>query len=398
MDMQDDNALLKQFSLLYVEDDEHIREQLMQFLKRRASVLHVATNGAEGLELYRRHQPDMVVSDILMPEMNGLEMAEAIRELNAEVPIIVTTAFNETDYFLKAIQIGVDSYVLKPVDPAMLGRALHKSAAVLHQRRELARKNVLMQQMLKDLQQYHDAAERENHLVSQLMERTLREHNLSDPLLHSWIAPATHFSGDLVAAQRAPNGDLFLILGDATGHGLAAAMNLLPLSRIFYRMVERGFTISAMLPELNDIIREQSTADRFVAVTLARVDTRNGIVEIWNGGNPPAIWLCGGEARLFKSSNLALGIVENSLVDVHTTVLPWQGEAQLLLFSDGLVEAENADGAPLGLDALLGGVAPLPGAARLVAAVQRVQNHLGGRAAHDDMSLIVVDCPKEEKS
>jgi CheY-like chemotaxis protein len=393
-----DNALLAQFSLLYVEDDEHIRDQLTQFLKRRASVLHVATNGAEGLELYRRHQPDMVVSDILMPQMNGLEMAESIRALNAEVPIIVTTAFNETDYFLKAIQIGVDNYVLKPVDPAMLGRALHKSARVLHQRRELARQSGQMQQMLKDLQQYHDAAERENHLVSQLMERTLRERNLSDPVLHSWIAPATHFSGDLVAAQRAPNGDLFLVLGDATGHGLAAAMNLLPLSRIFYRMVERGFTLSAMLPELNGVIREQSTADRFVALTLARVDARNGIVEVWNGGNPPAIWLCGGETRLFKSTNLALGIIENSLVDVRTEVLPWQGEAQLLLFSDGLIEAENPAGQPLGLEALLGGVAPLPGAARLAGAVRRVQNHLGGGAAHDDMSLIVADCLKEERS
>lgn len=397
MNQDNDNALLAQFSVLYVEDDEHIRDQLTQFLRRRAGTLHVASNGAEGLELYRRHQPDMVVSDILMPEMNGLEMAEGIRALNADVPIIVTTAFNETDYFLKAIQIGVDNYVLKPVDPAILGRALHKSARVLHQRRELVRQSVQMQHLLEELQQYHDAAECENHLVAQLMERTLRDQNLSDPLLHSWIAPATLFSGDLVAAQRAPNGDLFIILGDATGHGLAAAMNLLPLSRIFYRMVEKGFALSAMLREMNGIIREQSTADRFVAVTLARLDTRNGIIEIWNGGNPPAIWLCNGQTKQFKSANLALGILENSLVDVRTEVLPWQGEAQLLLFSDGLVEAENVAGEPLGLEALLGGVAPLPGAARLTAAVQRVQDHLGGGAAHDDMSLIVADCVAGEK-
>jgi CheY-like chemotaxis protein len=397
LNQDNDNALLAQFSVLYVEDDEHIRDQLTQFLRRRAGTLHVAINGAEGLELYRRHQPDMVISDILMPEMNGLEMAEGIRALNADVPIIVTTAFNETDYFLKAIQIGVDGYVLKPVDLAMLSRALHKSARVLHQRRELARQSVQMQQLLEDLQQYHDAGERENYLVAELMERTLREQNLNDPMLHSWIAPATLFSGDLVAVQRAPNGDLFLILGDATGHGLAAAMNLLPLSRIFYRMVERGFTLSAMLPELNGVIREQSTADRFVAVTLARVDTRNGIIEIWNGGNPPAVWQCGGGTRLFKSSHLALGIVENSGVDVRTEAMPWQGEGQLLLFSDGLVEAENGAGEPLGLETLLDGDAGLAGAARMTAVVRRMQDHLDGRPAHDDVSLIVVDCRKEEK-
>ncbi len=390
-----DNAILKQFSLLYVEDDEHISQQLAQFLKRRVGDFYMAANGAEGLELFRAHQPDIVVSDILMPEMNGLEMAARIRALDPHVPIILTTAFNEIDYFLKAIEIGIDGYVVKPVDAGLLGKALLKSARVLHQKRELETKNRLMQELLKDLQQYHDAAERENLMVAELMDRTVRDENLGDPLLHSWIAPATNFSGDLVAAQRAPNGDLFIILADATGHGLAAAMNLLPLSRIFYRMVEKGFAMSAMLREMNGVIREQSTADRFVAATLARVDARNQIVEVWNGGNPPAIWLCcdGGVLHLFKSTNLALGIVENGLVDVRTDIRHWDGEAQLLLFSDGFVDAEDAAGQPLGLDALVAAVAPLSGEARFTAAVRQVQEHLGGRPAHDDLSLIVVNCP-----
>lgn len=388
-------GILKQFSLLYVEDDEQVREQLANFLRRRVGTFYVAANGAEGLDLYRAHRPDIVVSDILMPEMNGLEMAEKIKALDPHVPIILTTAFNETEYFLKAIQIGIDNYALKPVDADLLGKALSKSAQMLYQKRELAVQNQLMQKVLKDLQHYHDATERENHMVAQLMDRTVRAENLSDPLLHSWIAPATDFSGDLVAAQRAPNGDLFIILADATGHGLAAAMNLLPLSRIFYRMVERGFAMSAMLPEMNHVIREQSTADRFVAVTLVRVDTRNRIAEVWNGGNPPAIWLSreGGVLHLFKSTNLALGIVENGLLDLHTDVRHWDGEAQLLLYSDGLIEAENADGKPIGLETLLAEVAARPTDERFTAAVRNVQDHLGGKSPHDDMSLIVVNCP-----
>jgi len=172
-------------------------------------------------------------------------------------------------------------------------------------------------------------------------------------------------------------------------------MNLLPLSRIFYRMVERGFAMSAMLPEMNSVIREQSTADRFVAVTLARVDTRNRIAEVWNGGNPPAIWLSsdGNVLRLFKSTNLALGIVENDLLDLHTDVRHWDGEAQLLLYSDGLIEAEDAAGKPIGLEALLNEVAARPSGDRFTAAVRNVQDHLGGKSAHDDISLIVVNCP-----
>lgn len=394
--MKNDNGeILKQFSLLYVEDDEQIREQLEQFFRRRVGAFYVAANGREGLEAYRTHKPDLVVSDILMPEMDGLQMAEQIRAIAPDVPIILTTAFNETDYFLKAIQIGIDNYVLKPVDAGILQNALDKSALVLFQRRELAARKRMMEQMLAELQRYHDAAERENQMVGVLMDRCIRDENLHDPLLRSWIAPAATFSGDLVAAQRAPNGDLYVILADATGHGLAAAMNLLPLSRIFYRMVNKGFSLSAMLRELNGVIREQSTADRFVAVTLARVDTRNRILEVWNGGNPPAVWLRGGEVlRLFKSNNLALGIVENHQVDVRTEVVQWDEPAQLFLLSDGFVEAENTASEPIGLDALLAKlVLDTPGK-RFSAAVQAVQEHLGGRPAHDDMSLVVVECPR----
>lgn len=393
--MTGNGEILKQFSLLYVEDDEHIRHQLSHFLRRRVGTFYVATNGREGLEAFLAHKPDLIVSDILMPEMDGLQMAEQIRLIAPDVPIVLTTAFNETKYFLKAIQIGIDNYVLKPVDSIALQKVLDKSAQVLQQRRELAENNMQMQQMLSELQNYYDAAERENQMVGVLMDRSMREENLNDPLLHSWVAPATMFSGDLVAAQRAPNEDLYVILADATGHGLAAAMNLLPVSRIFYRMVEKSFSVSAMLREMNGVIREQSTADRFVAVTLVRVDERNRILEVWNGGNPPAVWLhCGGDMlRLFKSTNLALGILENALMDVRTEVVQWDGAAQLFLFSDGFVEAENAASEPIGLDALIAKLAVDTSEKRFSAAVQAVQDHLAGCQAHDDMSLIVVECP-----
>jgi len=388
--MDSGEAMLKDMRILYVEDDEDIRQLMEQKLRRVAGEVIVAVNGRQGLEFYEKFSPDLVVSDVQMPEMNGLAMARAIKAINRSTPIVLTTAFNETDYLLQAIEIGIDGYVIKPIRPDLLLEALNKSASALYYKREVERKN-------KELQQYHDAAESENQMVAQLMDRIVHDENLHDPLLHSWICPATNFSGDLVAAQRAPNDDLFVILADATGHGLAAAMNLLPLARTFYRMVDRGFAMPAMLLEMNGVIRGQSTADRFVAATLVRVDIRNRIVEVWNGGNPPAVWLDGnGDVlHLFKSSNLALGILENSLVDLLTEVRHWDNDAQLLLFSDGVPEAENAAGEPLGLESLIAGVASQPGKARFTAVVRQVQDHLDGRPAHDDLSLIVVDCPAE---
>ncbi|NTV09698.1 MAG: EAL domain-containing protein, partial [Zoogloea sp.] len=123
-----DSEYLKTLSLLYVEDDVEIRDQLSQILRRRVGTLFVAENGQEGLEAYRRLKPDMVITDILMPVMDGLAMATAIRQDDPLTPIIVTTAFERSDYLIRSIDIGVDKYVIKPVRKDLLLDALHKCA------------------------------------------------------------------------------------------------------------------------------------------------------------------------------------------------------------------------------------------------------------------------------
>lgn len=128
---------LKNLSILYVEDDEEIRDQLSQFLSRRVGKLYTARNGREGLAAFHAHQPDIVVSDIRMPEMDGLDMAGAIKQAYPATPVIMTTAFNETDFFLKAIDIGVDKYVMKPVQVDHLVDAIHASAHALQAERNL---------------------------------------------------------------------------------------------------------------------------------------------------------------------------------------------------------------------------------------------------------------------
>lgn len=379
--------MLAEMCVLYVEDDEIVRRLMEHLLGRVAGKVIVAEDGQQGLELFEKHSPDLVVSDVQMPAMDGLTMARAIKAMSPYTPIILTTAHNETDYLLQAIEIGIDGYVTKPIHRDLLVDTMNRCARTLYYSWELQRKNL-------ELQEYYEAAERENEMVAELMRRVIRYENLCEPALQAWTCPARTFSGDLVAAQRALNGDLFVILADATGHGLAAAMNLLPLARTFYRMVERGLAISAMLLEMNNIVRGQSTAERFVAVTLLRVDSRNRILEVWNGGNPPAVWIGdnGQPLHLFKSTNLALGIVETRMVDIHTDVMQWQDDGQLLLFSDGVVEAENAAGEQLGLDALLACVAAQAREDRYSAAVRQVEAHVDGRPVHDDLSLIVVDC------
>jgi len=115
---------LKSLTLLYVEDDEAAREQFSTFLKHCSRLLITATNGAEGFEAYLKHNPDIIITDIEMPIMDGLLMANQIREQNKSVPIIVLTAFEHSEYFMKAIDVAVYKYVTKPVDVSRFQEAL----------------------------------------------------------------------------------------------------------------------------------------------------------------------------------------------------------------------------------------------------------------------------------
>jgi signal transduction histidine kinase len=119
-----DRAWLATLTVLYVEDDATTRDLLGRFLRRRVARLLSAADGVEGLELFRAERPDLIITDIQMPRLDGLTMAEEIRRLDPDVPIVVTTAFEQISYLRRAIDVGVDKYVTKPVDTDKLEDAV----------------------------------------------------------------------------------------------------------------------------------------------------------------------------------------------------------------------------------------------------------------------------------
>jgi len=105
--------LLESLTVLYIEDEEMIKEEVSFFCKRFIPGFHVASNGLEGIEVYKKVKPDVIVTDIQMPKMNGIDM---LRELNTTTPVIITTAFSDIEYFLYAIELKVNKFIIKPVD------------------------------------------------------------------------------------------------------------------------------------------------------------------------------------------------------------------------------------------------------------------------------------------
>ena len=123
-----DQEYLKTLTVLYVEDDQDTQEQFSKFLSHLSGTLITATNGVEGLTAYQEHKPDIIITDIQMPDMNGMNMISIIRSIDKSAGLIVLSAFSNTGYLMKSIDIGIDAYVTKPVLSSQLYDALLKSA------------------------------------------------------------------------------------------------------------------------------------------------------------------------------------------------------------------------------------------------------------------------------
>jgi len=114
----------KNLTLLYIEDEPLIRQQAVEYLSRLYETVLEAPNGEEALALYEKHQPHIIISDIEMPKMNGLEMAKAIRKKDKKIPIIIATAYTQNEYLLIAVELQLIKYMVKPITSKKLEEAL----------------------------------------------------------------------------------------------------------------------------------------------------------------------------------------------------------------------------------------------------------------------------------
>ncbi|NVN99370.1 MAG: sigma-54-dependent Fis family transcriptional regulator [Geobacteraceae bacterium] len=128
---------LKQLTILLVEDEDELRHETAAFLELHYARIYQAGNGREALKLFEQKHPDLIISDIRMPVMDGLELAAKLKTLSPDTPFIFCTAFSETVYLLKAIELGVAAFIRKPVDTDQMLDIIAKTAIPILQRREI---------------------------------------------------------------------------------------------------------------------------------------------------------------------------------------------------------------------------------------------------------------------
>jgi len=119
--------LLKDLRILYVEDEDDVRRNAVEYLKRIAKEVLEAKDGKEAIKVWSEEKPDIIITDISMPRLNGLDMARYIRSKDQDVQIIVATAYTDTDYLMQAVELNLVKYLVKPITKEKLQGALSQS-------------------------------------------------------------------------------------------------------------------------------------------------------------------------------------------------------------------------------------------------------------------------------
>ena len=379
--------VLEALCILIAEDSAADRLLLSTIIRRQGHQVLTASNGAEAVEVFTRERPQLVLMDALMPVMDGFEAARQIKQLAGEalVPIIFLTSLRESEALAQCLDAGGDDFLPKPYNPLILAAKINAmdrlrrlQATVLQQRDLIAR--------------HHEHLMHEQRVAKAVFDKVAHSGCINAaPNIRYLQSPYALFNGDLLLAAYTPSGDMHVLLGDFTGHGLPAAIGAMPLAEVFYGMTAKGYGLTQTLREMNAKLKRILPVDMFCCATLLCLSPQRRAVEVWNGGMPEG-YLHGvatGRRTPLMSRHLPLGVLSAEAFDDSTEVWPMALGDRVFLLSDGVLDTADANDQLFGAERLQQVFAANREPDRLFEDIEHALAAFRGQA-RDDVSMVEI--------
>ncbi|MGM0553866.1 MAG: SpoIIE family protein phosphatase [Pseudomonadota bacterium] len=375
--------------VLVVDDDPHNRRLLRLMLAQSGYEIEEVTGGQEAIDACRTSLPDLILMDVMMPGVDGYQATRVIKEEAGEwfVPVIFLTALDDEESLLRGIESGGDDFLSKPLNLAILKAKIHAMERLRDLQAGLRRRNEALARA-----QARQAWEEET--AESLFSRAITRRNVGLDHIRVGHLSAATFSGDVVLADFTPEGGLRVLLGDFTGHGLAAAIGAYPVSETFHTLTAEGASDCELLHELNHVLHDFLPPTMFMAAVLLTFEPDGRVLHVWNGGMPD-VWICehGRQVRRVSSWAMPLGILARLDLDSGPRCEAIATAAGILLVSDGVTEAVNEAGEAFGEDRLAALCRDeLPLDALFATLWEAAEAHRGDAPATDDMTLVAIPC------
>ncbi|PKH23227.1 fused response regulator/phosphatase [Pseudomonas sp. 43NM1] len=359
---------------------------LSSIVRRQGHQVLTAANGAEAVEAFRQQRPQLVLMDAMMPVMDGFEAAQQIKTLAGEtlVPIIFLTSLTESEALARCLEAGGDDFLAKPYNQVILAakikamdRLRRLQATVLEQRDQIAK--------------HHEYLLNEQRVAKAVFDKVAHSGCLNAPNIRYLQSPYALFNGDLLLAAFTPAGDMHVLLGDFTGHGLPAAVGAMPLAEVFYGMTAKGYGLSETLREMNAKLKRILPVDMFCCATLLCLSFQSRSVEVWNGGMPDGYLhrIATGERTPLPARHLPLGVLSPQTFNDRTEVFPMAQGDRVFLLSDGVIDTCDANDQLFGVERLQQVFAANRQPDRLFEDIEQALRDFRGEA-RDDVSMVEI--------
>lgn len=379
--------VLEALTILIAEDSAADRLLLASIIRRQGHQVLTVSNGAEAIEVFARERPQLVLMDALMPVMDGFEAARQIKQLAGEalVPIIFLTSLRESEALAQCLDAGGDDFLPKPYNPLILAAKINAmdrlrrlQATVLQQRDLIAR--------------HHEHLLHEQRAAKAVFDKVAHSGCINAaPNIRYLQSPYALFNGDLLLAAYTPSGDMHVMLGDFTGHGLPAAIGAMPLAEVFYGMTAKGYGLTQTLREMNAKLKRILPVDMFCCATLLCLSAQRRAVEVWNGGMPEGYVheVATGRRTPLMSRHLPLGVLSAEAFDDCTEVWPMALGDRVFLLSDGVLDTADANDQLFGAERLQQVFAANREPDRLFEDIEQALAAFRGQA-RDDVSMVEI--------
>lgn len=397
--------------ILVVDDSRLQRKILCSSVKRWGFEVYEAESGAEALKIAADVQPDLVLSDWMMPGMNGLEFCNAFRVQSGDRYgyFILLTSKSEKNEIAMGLEAGADDFLTKPVDANELRARIAAGERILVMQRELTRKNDLISETLGELQRVYDSLDNDLLEAKKLQQSLIRERNKSFDTgdVSLMLRSSGHVGGDLVGFFAAGPGHLGLFSIDVSGHGISSALMTARLAgylsaaapdqNVALQRLSDG-TYAFLPPEdvietLNDLVLDEMETEHYFTLLLADVDLTTGHVRMAQAGHPhPAVQRKDGTIEQDGPGGFPVGLMSGiSFTQFETQLEPGD---RLLLLSDGVTECPNPHGDMLeesGVEDMMRDLADVSGPAFFEAMLWKLAEFAGTQPFPDDVSGILFE-------
>jgi serine phosphatase RsbU (regulator of sigma subunit) len=334
-------------TILTIEDEPPIRHGIVAYLEDSGYTMLEANDGPTGLEIFRDEHPDVVLCDLRLPGMDGLEVLSAITAESPETPVIVVSGVSLLNYAVQALKRGAWDYVTNPIhDMAVLESAIRRvidHAELLRQNREYREHlEALNRELTLTLKQLQDDEEAGRRIQTQLLPEDNR--CFGHYTFRRRLYPSMYLSGDFVDYFPIDDRHIGFYMADVSGHGAASAFVTVMLNTLVIQYRDALWqsgddTILHPQRTLQRLNRDfcRQNLDKHLTLFYAIIDLEQDTMHYSNGGQFPYPLLHeGNEVRTLECPGRPLGLFEDAEFRVWQRDLP--GECVLVLVSDGILE------------------------------------------------------------